>query len=165
MRRDEQRLPSDPPQPGLHGQLFLAERSRIDEGAPFECGVGGLQRGEHPAEAVADRRVVIRRAGIGGDAGAAAGRVAFARAVLVGHGADHRRPGPLDQPPRVEPLVGVAFQIVQRRLIARRQPFAETGFVLGQMAARRDAAEVEPLPGGEPFDVPMVEHFDILAQK
>ena len=69
------------------------------------------------------------------------------------------------QPARVEAFVDVAFQIAQRRLAAAGQPCAEQRFVFGQMAARGDAAEVEPCADGEPFDVQMVDHRDNLCQK
>ena len=65
----------------------------------------------------------------------------------------------------VETLLGVALHVAQRRLPAARQPCPEPRFALGQMAARRDAAEVEARIGGKFFDVQKVEHAVILSQK
>ena len=104
--------------------------------------------------------MVIRRAGVGGHLRPVPGRIALADAVFVRHGADHGRACAFDQPARVEAFVDVAFQIAQRRLAAAGQPCAEQRLVFGQMAARGDAAEVEPCAGGEPFDVQMVDHRD-----
>ena len=42
---------------------------------------------------------------------------------------------------------------------------AEAGLVGCEVAAGRHAAEVESRLCGEPFDVPLVEHADILVQK
>jgi hypothetical protein len=120
---------------------------------------------EHPAEHRPEGGVVIRRAGVGGHLRPVPGRIALADAVFVRHGADHGRACAFDQPARVEAFVDVAFQIAQRRLAAAGQPCAEQCFVFGQMAARGDAAEVEPCAGGEPFDVQMVDHRDNLCQK
>ena len=109
--------------------------------------------------------MVVRRAGVGGDFGAVSGRIALRGGVLVGDGADDGRAGPLDQQPGVETLLGVALHVAQRRLPAARQPCPEPRFALGQVAARRDAAEVEARIGGKFFDVQKVEHAVILSQK
>ena len=160
LRRDEQRLPADPPQPGLYGQLLFGQRRGVDEGAASQTGVRRAQGVEHPAEHRPEGGVVIRRAGVGGHLRPVPGRIALADAVFVRHGADHGRACAFDQPARVEAFVDVTFQIAQRRLAAAGQPCAEQRLVFGQMAARGDAAEVEPCAGGEPFDVQMVDHRD-----
>ena len=93
------------------------------------------------------------------------GRVTLARAVFITHGADHGRACALDQFARVGTLLDIALHIGQRRLVALAQPCPQHRLVLGQVAARGQAAKVEPRIGGKFFDVLMVEHFIILVQK
>ena len=120
---------------------------------------------EQPGEHGPDGRMIVLRAGVGGDFGAVPGGVAFAGGVLIRDGADHRRAGPLDQQPGVETLRGVALHVAQRRLSAALEPCPEPRLALGQVAARSDAAEVETRVGGKFFDVQKVEHVIILFKK
>ena len=165
LRRHEQRLASDPAQSGLRGQLLFGQRRRVGERPAPEPGIRRAQGLEQLREHGPDGRMVVRRAGVGGDFGAVSGRIALRGGVLVGDGADDGRAGPLDQQPGVETLLGVALHVAQRRLPAARQPCPEPRFALGQVAARRDAAEVEARIGGKFFDVQKVEHAVILSQK
>ncbi len=84
---------------------------------------------------------------------------------FVTYGADDGRARPFDELPRVDTLLDIALHVAQRRLPAARQPCPEPRLALGQMAARRDAAEVEARIGGKFFDVQKVEHAVILSQK
>ena len=165
LRRHEQRLASDPAQSGFRGQLFFGQRRRVGERPAPEPGIRRAQGLEQLCEHGPDGRMIVRRAGVGGDFGAVSGRIALRGGVLVGDGADDGRAGPLDQQPGVETLLGVALHVAQRRLPAARQPCPEPRFALGQVAARRDAAEVEARIGGKFFDVQKVEHAVILSQK
>ena len=161
-RRHQQRLPSDPSQTRLDGQLFLGQGRRIDEQPPPELRIERFQPVEQPLQHLPDRRMVVAGAGIGRDARPMAGRIAVARAILVAHGADHRRTRPLDQQPGIETLRDVALHVAQRSLTTRRQPPAEAALVVGQRTARCHPAEIEPRFGGKFFDGLPDKHIDIL---
>lgn len=93
--RDEQRLAAYPAQSGLDGELFFEQRGRIDERPAAESGNGGFQMFQHAVQHSFYRRVIVRRAGIGGDFGAVSGGIPFADAAFVTYGA---RPPPVRAP-------------------------------------------------------------------
>ena len=109
--------------------------------------------------------MVILRAGIGGDLRPAPVGIALAEPVFVAYGADHGRLGSFDQTARIEPLVEVAFEVAQRRLIAACEPVAEAGFAVGEVAAGGHAAEVEARFRGEFFDSFGSDHDNNLVQR
>ncbi len=163
--RDEQRLAAYPAQSGLDGELFFEQRGRIDERPAAESGNGGFQMFQHAVQHSFYRRVIVRRAGIGGDFGAVSGGIPFADAAFVTYGADHRRTRPFDEFARIGAFLDIAFHVGQRRLITLAQPRPEPRLVLSHVAAGRKAAEIESCVGGKFFDVLIVEHSDKFVPK
>jgi hypothetical protein len=164
LRRDQQRLASDPPQSRFDGEPFLEQRRRIDESPARKSGIFALQRREHRVQHPSEGDVVVACTGIGGHARAAARGIAFTPMVFEADGADHHAAGSLHQTRGVEPLVEVAFQVAERRMAACAEPFPEVGFAVVKGTGGGNPAQIEARAGGKFFDRQVLEHRNNLSQ-
>ncbi len=164
LRRDKQRLPADPPQPRLDGQLLFEQRRGIHESPSRKVGEMPPEPPEKVEEHPFDRDMIVGRQGIRCDFGSEAVGIAVAQRVFAAHGADDDTPCAGDQPPHVETLVEVAFQITQRRMAALGEPPAEKTLVVGKLPAGGHAAEIETGRKGFTDNILVEEHINISIQ-